>query len=476
MRLAGGEPGVVGVLIVFMALLAAVSCRGDTAPAPTPNPTTTPTVQTTQPQITTLPPSPTPTATKAVTPTPTPTSPVTREPTSIPAVRPTPTETAASVIGPTPEPSPTPVPGSPPATATPAPTPTAAPQPTRRPTPRLSVRNRVTLVTHGGPPNLNIMDRFTSQAQLATDSLGDPLKLMDFGTGRLVPRLSEGWEMLGTSRWRFLLRQDVEFHNGEAFDAEAAAWAINWQADPANASYSGRHIRRARATATGRFTLEVSCQTTCPILPRQIIYAQFQAPKWAQEQPQDFKRLSVRLGPYRLERWEEGKNIELASFENCWDRDGAPIRQARIVWNPERKTRAAMVASDVAQWAYDIRADDRALFPRWVSTETLETVAIKLDARSDPLTSAVLVGQALALAVDCEALVQAAMDGLGTCRGVPFHHASTGAGDNFAPFDFNPQEARRLITRANASGKLLTLHVREGTVKEARLWEEVARY
>ena len=129
------------------------------------------------------------------------------------------------------------------------------PQPALGPTPRLAVRNRVTLVTHGAPPNLNIMDRSTLQAQLATDSLGDPLMLMDFGTGRLVPRLSEGWEMLGAGRWRFLLRQDVKFHNGEAFDAEAAAWAINWQADPPNASHSGRHILRTRATATGRSTL-----------------------------------------------------------------------------------------------------------------------------------------------------------------------------------------------------------------------------
>ena len=220
----------------------------------------------------------------------------------------------------------------------------------------------------------------------------------------------------------------------------------------------------------------MSCPTACPILPRQIIYAQFQAPKWAQEQPEDFKRLSMSLGPYRIERWEEGKHIELASFENYWDRDSAPIRQARIVWTPERKTRAAMVASDVAQWAYDIGSDNRAVVPRWVSTETLETVAIKLDARSDPLTSDVLVRRALALAVDCEALVQVAMEGLGTCRGVPFHPTSTGAGADFPPFDFDPQEARRLIAQADPSGKLLTLHVREGTSREARLWEEVARY
>ena len=111
-----------------------------------------------------------------------------------------------------------------------------------------------------------------------------------------------------------------------------------------------------------------------------------------------------------------------------------------------------------------------------VSTETLETVAIKLDARLDPSTSDVLVRRALAIAVDCEALVRAVMDGLGTCRGVPFHRASKGVGDDFLPFDFEPQEARRLITQANASGKLLTLQVRENTAREPRLWEEVAGF
>ena len=73
------------------------------------------------------------------------------------------------------------------------------------------------------------MDRSTLEGHLSSDSLGDRLLLLNFATRQLEPQLAEGWEFLAPDRWRFSLRPGVSFHNGEPFDAEAAAWAIDWQ-------------------------------------------------------------------------------------------------------------------------------------------------------------------------------------------------------------------------------------------------------
>ncbi len=46
-------------------------------------------------------------------------------------------------------------------------------------------------------------------------------------TGTLVPRLATGWQWLDDRTLEFKLRQGVQFHNGERFDAEIVK--LNWE-------------------------------------------------------------------------------------------------------------------------------------------------------------------------------------------------------------------------------------------------------
>src|SRR5690625_5595518 len=43
---------------------------------------------------------------------------------------------------------------------------------------------------------------------------------------QLVPRLATEWEAVDELRWRFRLRDDATFHNGEPFDAHAVKFSI----------------------------------------------------------------------------------------------------------------------------------------------------------------------------------------------------------------------------------------------------------
>lgn len=46
--------------------------------------------------------------------------------------------------------------------------------------------------------------------------------------GHLIPELAESWEPItGSAKWMFKLRQDVEFHNGKALEAEDVIFSIN---------------------------------------------------------------------------------------------------------------------------------------------------------------------------------------------------------------------------------------------------------
>jgi ABC-type transport system substrate-binding protein len=45
--------------------------------------------------------------------------------------------------------------------------------------------------------------------------------------GQVVPRLATSWRWLDDRTFKFTLRQDVKFHNGEIFDAEIVQ--LNWE-------------------------------------------------------------------------------------------------------------------------------------------------------------------------------------------------------------------------------------------------------
>ena len=46
-------------------------------------------------------------------------------------------------------------------------------------------------------------------------------------TGQIVPWLAESYRAVNDNTWRFRLRKNVKFHNGEPFDAHAAAFSVN---------------------------------------------------------------------------------------------------------------------------------------------------------------------------------------------------------------------------------------------------------
>src|SRR5262245_26978668 len=49
-----------------------------------------------------------------------------------------------------------------------------------------------------------------------------------------VPGLAERWENVNPTTWRFHLRKNVKFHNGEAFDANAVKYSLETYLDPKN--------------------------------------------------------------------------------------------------------------------------------------------------------------------------------------------------------------------------------------------------
>ena len=64
----------------------------------------------------------------------------------------------------------------------------------------------------GGPGFLNVVEQLITR---------------DFASGEMVPLLATAWELVDDRTIQFTLREGVSFHDGSAFNAEAAAASIN---------------------------------------------------------------------------------------------------------------------------------------------------------------------------------------------------------------------------------------------------------
>src|SRR5690606_4571947 len=63
----------------------------------------------------------------------------------------------------------------------------------------------------------------------------DPLFYMDRDQNP-IPWLATGYELIDDLTWEIYLREDVTFHNGEPFDAEAVKFTFDYIMDPENNS------------------------------------------------------------------------------------------------------------------------------------------------------------------------------------------------------------------------------------------------
>jgi peptide/nickel transport system substrate-binding protein len=139
----------------------------------------------------------------------------------------------------------------------------------------------------------------------------DPLTWQSGDDLRIVPTTAtKSWEQLAPDKWRFQLRQGVKFHNGEAWNAEAALPSLAYQGVGNNDNSSFAYTGGFKAEATDEYTLDFTCDQACPIFPNSTILLNFLAPNfYTTSSEETLTREAVTFGPYKLVEWQPGVSL-----------------------------------------------------------------------------------------------------------------------------------------------------------------------
>ena len=284
------------------------------------------------------------------------------------------------------------------------------------------------------------------------------------GDGSVVPLLAESWEISedGTT-YTFKLRDGVTFHDGTAMDAEDVKFSLD-RARAENSANAQKALFAGIAEVAVVDPLTVEVTLSEPNGSFLFNLAWGDAVIVAPESIDDIKTTPVGTGPYTFSEWVQGDRIELARNPDYWgDQPALASATFKFISDPTAAF-AAVMAEDVDVFTGfpapenlpQFEADPR--FQVLVGSTEGETI-LSTNNKQPPFDNP-KVRQALAHAIDRQAIIDGAMFGYGTPIGThfaPHHPAYVDLTGNSA---HDPEMARALLAEAGyADGFETTLHL-----------------
>lgn len=270
--------------------------------------------------------------------------------------------------------------------------------------------------------------------------------------GRAQPMLAVHWQPINPNTWRFKLRPNVTFSNGEPMDAEAVVKSFAAIATPEGLRWSAYNAYQGitGARAVDPLTVEVTTDPPDRLLPNRIGAIRILPPKyWAKVGAEGFAKAPVGSGPYSVDSWER-ERIRLTANPKSWR---APkIAHIDIRELPEGTSRTQGLLSGAIDIALYLNPEDKAVVEnagaRVVtrsggSVEVLSFVTVKKSPLQDKR-----VRQALNYAVDKQAIVDALLNGMTAVASQPAPVGVFGRDETLKPYPYDPAKAKALLAEA----------------------------
>ncbi len=282
----------------------------------------------------------------------------------------------------------------------------------------------------------------------------------------IQPWLAERYEQLDEVTYRFYLRQGIQFHSGNPFNAEAVKAHIDRMIDPDDPGLAKAYMNWMKeAVVVDEYTVDVIASS--PYGPAMAFMAlPFNVIHDAKQAEVEGDLFGVRpsgTGPFKFVDWERGSHITLAANEDYWG--GKPAVdgvQFRII--PEAGTRTmSLQAGEVhittqlaPEGIQTLQRDPNSMLiiegePRYIRWQ----INLK-----HPFLSDINVRRALTHAIDYPMIIGAILEEYGA----PLHGYGVPGQIGFLelPYEYNPGEADRLLSQSGWSKNSRGIYQKNG--------------
>jgi peptide/nickel transport system substrate-binding protein len=269
---------------------------------------------------------------------------------------------------------------------------------------------------------------------------------------RLVPDLALRWEQPDDTTYVFYLRQGVRFHDGSPLTARDVKYTFESILDPAFKSpRRGSYEYLQRVEVLDDYTVKFVLKR--PFAPFLINLVLGIVPEHiASRAGEGFSRQPVGSGPFRLVGWQADEKLEFVGFDRYYA--GAP-RLKRITYKivPEDSVRLLELEKGSVHLVQNSIPPD--LLPRLRANPELKVITSAGTTYAyigfnleDPVLRIKRVRQALALAIDRQAIIQHLLGGLATPAGSLLPEGHWAYEPQVARYGYNLTRAKELLDEA----------------------------
>jgi peptide/nickel transport system substrate-binding protein len=287
----------------------------------------------------------------------------------------------------------------------------------------------------------------------------------------LQPDLAKSWENMNDTTWRFKLREDVKFHNGNPFTAADVKFTLERVANDDTLLEYGNYMQIKEVKIVDDYTIDIITDAPEPALLNRLsrLGSGILPSKYIEENGWDhFMENPIGTGPYKFVEWKRDEELVLAVNQEYF---GEKPKWEKVVFRtiPEDATRVSELLTGGVDIAVNIPPSD------WERVENNEETKLAkgptqrvmmLVARTTEgtVTADPKVRKAIDLAIDKQAIVDSLLQGAGTVTRTRVTPGNTGANEDlYEKTLYDPEKAKQLLKEAGyENGLELTLSAPNG--------------
>jgi ABC-type transport system substrate-binding protein len=270
----------------------------------------------------------------------------------------------------------------------------------------------------------------------------------------IVPALATSWNVGPDGRtWTFKIRRGVSFQDGAPLTAQAVVADLEREINPST-NQSNRPLWDPihSVSAPDANTVQIVTKDPYGALLNTLAHGSglIVSPGAVEKFGTQYKLHPVGTGPYKVERWDVGTQLEVIRHPQYWG--GRPGFDRIVLRNvPDPTTRVALIHSGQAQVAEAVPPENVGELKRVPGV----TVTVKPALRTfgmginlnRPFLQDIRVRQALNYAVNKELIVKALFRGNATVLRSPLAPQTSGYVE-VGPWPYDPPKARKLLEEA----------------------------
>ncbi len=292
----------------------------------------------------------------------------------------------------------------------------------------------------------------------------------------IEPALAESWQNPSPTVWRFKLRRNVKFHNGEAMTADDVVFS--WQRVQTPGSIAKLNLGDVKdVRKVDAFTVDVETKAPFPLLLNEMLNLTIMSKSWCeannakeasdlQQKKENFANRNTNgTGPFMLKSREVDVKTVLLANPTWWDKPRHNLTEINFTPIKSDATRTASLLSGVLDATISVplqdvqRINGSGTFTV-VQGPDLRTIFLGMDQFRDELLYSDIKGKnpfkdirvrkAVYQAIDVEAIKRSVMRGLSWPAGMVVSPALNGApqGLNTRVLPFNPDASKKLLAEA----------------------------